>query len=246
MTAIVNRRGPAFTVHLPYRCVVRRTGKVRHRTHAKGAGVRVYVARHGETTWNLAGRYQGRRESALTSLGMQQAFALSDAMVARAVGRVVASPLLRCTATAKPSAERLNVRVETDDRLLEIAHGTWEGRMRAEIAANDGARYRAWRENPESVAFDGGETPQHVLARWRDFAAALLPQVPTLVLTHDAVVRVALLDALGREMREFWGTRVENGAFAVFEVEGAHWTLVEERVDTHLAGIRAATEGQAL
>jgi len=46
--------------------------------------MRVYVARHGETTWNLAGRYQGRRESALTSLGMRQAFALADAMRAAA------------------------------------------------------------------------------------------------------------------------------------------------------------------
>jgi probable phosphoglycerate mutase len=208
--------------------------------------VRVYVARHGETTWNLAGRYQGRRESALTSLGMQQAFALANAMLPLGIGRIVASPLLRCTATATPAAERLNLRVETDDRLLEIAHGTWEGRMRAEIAANDGARYRAWRENPESVAFDGGETPGHVLGRWRDFAGALLPQAPTLVVTHDAVVRVALVDVLGRDLREFWGTRVENGAYAVFEVDGAHWTLVEERVDAHLAGIRAATDGQAL
>ncbi|HTW84648.1 MAG TPA: histidine phosphatase family protein [Candidatus Sulfotelmatobacter sp.] len=208
--------------------------------------MRVYVARHGETTWNLAGRYQGRRESALTALGMRQAFALAGAMDALAIGRVVASPLLRCTATAKPTAERLNLRVETDDRLLEIAHGTWEGRMRDEIAANDGARYRAWRENPDQVAFDGGETPHAVLARWRDFAGTLRPAMPTLVVTHDAVVRVALLDGLGADVPAFWRTRVENGAYAVFEVEAERWTLLEERVDAHLTGLRADTGTQAL
>ena len=208
--------------------------------------MRVYVARHGETTWNLAGRYQGRRESALTALGMQQAFALAEAMVAHEVGRVVASPLLRCTATAKPSAERLNLRLETDDRLLEIAHGTWEGRLRDEIAANDSARYHDWRENPQRVAFEGGETPQQVRDRWRAFALALHPHTPTLVVTHDAVVRVALLDGLGRELQAFWEMLVENGAYAVFEVDGERWTLIEERVDAHLAGIRTATGGQAL
>jgi broad specificity phosphatase PhoE len=189
--------------------------------------MRVLVARHGETTWNLAGRYQGRRESALSALGMSQAFALSDAMVEARIERVVSSPLLRCTATAKPVAERLNVTLETDDRLIEIAHGTWEGRLREEIAANDPSRYRAWREDPAHVAFEGGERVTDVLTRWRAFAAALQPSCATLVVTHDAVVRVALVDAQRRALDTFWDAPVENGAYAAFDVDGARWTLIE-------------------
>ena len=212
----------------------------------KAPVVRVFLARHGETTWNLAGRYQGRRESALTALGMGQAFALSDAMVAAQVARVVSSPLLRCTATAKPAAGRLNVRVERDDRLIEIAHGTWEGRLRDEIAANDPLRYRAWRDDPAHVAFEDGETVAQVLARWRDFAAALSPETPTLIVTHDAVVRVALVDAQGRGLDAFWNARVENGAYAVFEVTRASWTLVDECIADHLGPLRASIATQAL
>jgi probable phosphoglycerate mutase len=182
----------------------------------------------------------------LTSLGMQQAFALAAPMDEARVGRVISSPLLRCTATARPTAERLNLRVETDDRLIEIAHGTWEGRMRDEIAANDPERYRAWREDPAHVAFEGGESIRQVLERWNDFARALEPDVPTLVLTHDAVVRVALVAASGRSLDAFWETRVENGAYAVLDVTGATWTLIEDRATAHLAGIRASTAGQAL
>lgn len=208
--------------------------------------MRVFVARHGETTWNLAGRYQGRRESALTPLGMQQAQALACAMADAGLGRVVSSPLARCTATARPSAERAHLAVETDDRLIEIAHGTWEDRLRDEIARNDPARYRAWREDPGNVTFENGESPPDVLARWRDFAASLRPQSPTLVVTHDAVVRVALLAATGRDFASFWTSQVENGAYAVFEVEGEGWTVVEECVNAHLDGVRADIEGQAL
>ena len=132
--------------------------------------MRVYVARHGETTWNLAGRYQGRRESELTELGMRQALALADAMDEAGVGRVVSSPLLRCTATARPSADRRGVEVETDDRLIEIAHGTWEGRLRDELAANDPERYRAWRRDPARVQFENGENAHaspRTVARFR-------------------------------------------------------------------------------
>jgi broad specificity phosphatase PhoE len=208
--------------------------------------VHVYLARHGETTWNLAGRYQGRRESALTALGMRQAFALSDAMIAARVERVVSSPLLRCTATAAPTAERATLALEQDDRLIEIAHGTWEGRLRDEIATNDPVRYRAWREDPANVAFVGGETLAQVAERWETFARSFAPPTPSLVVTHDAVVRVALLAALGRPLDAFWEATVENGAYAIFEVQDGRWQLIEPCVTAHLAGVRASTEGQAL
>lgn len=208
--------------------------------------MRVYLARHGETTWNLAGRYQGRRESALTSLGMRQALALAEAMAQARIGRVISSPLLRCTATALPAAQRLSLRLESDDRLIEIAHGTWEGRLRDEIAANDPLRYRAWREDPANVAFEGGESIAAVLERWRAFAASFRPAVPALAVTHDAVVRVALADARGGDLSTFWSTHVENGAYAVFEVDDSGWTVIEENVNDHLGRLRVSIEGQAL
>jgi broad specificity phosphatase PhoE len=210
--------------------------------------MRVYVARHGETTWNLAGRYQGRRESALTGLGMQQGLALAAAMtsIEATPRRIIASPLLRCTATAQFSAERLNLPIATDDRLLEIAHGTWEGRLRDEIAADDAARYRTWRERPADVAFEGGETLAQVHARWHAFATDFVADTPTLVVTHDVVVRVAILEAQRRPLADLWNVRVENAAFAIFDVTGNTWTLNEETVTTHLAGVHATTEAQAL
>jgi len=223
----------------------RRRGREGSRRHPNGTAVRVYVARHGETTWNVAGRYQGRLESELSPLGMRQAQALADAMETAGVGRIVSSPLRRCTATAQPAAERIGVPVETDDRLIEIAHGTWEGRYRDELAANDPVRYRAWRSDPAHVQFENGENVAQVLARWRGFAASFAPNTPALVVTHDAVVRVALVDAASRGL-DFWTTRVENGAYAVFDVRDGRWALVDECVSDHLGALRASTEGQAL
>ena len=105
---------------------------------------------------------------------MSQAFALSGAMAEARVERVVSSPL-RCIATAKPVADRLNVLVETDDRLIEIGHGTWEGRLRDEVALVDAQRRALdafWDppvENGTFVAFDvDGE-------RWTLIEPSLLP-----------------------------------------------------------------------
>ena len=208
----------------------------------------LYIARHAETTWNLAGRYQGRRESALSARGIQQGFALAGALAGAAPppARIIASPMQRTRATATFVAERLNLPLEIDDALIEIAHGTWEGRLRDEIAANDAARYATWRERPADVAFDEGESLRDVAARWKRFRAILRVDVPTLLVTHDAIVRVALLDIAQRPLADFWSTRVENAAYAVIDVAGDRWTLVEESVSRHLADQRAATESQAL
>ncbi len=210
--------------------------------------MQLYIVRHAETTWNLAGRYQGRRESALSARGMQQGQKLADAFAAiePPVARIVTSPMHRTRATATFVAERLNVPLATDDALIEIAHGTWEGRMRDEIAANDPERYRTWRENPGEVAFEDGESLIDVMARWRRFRASFAVDAPTLLVTHDAIVRIALLDITQRPLGDFWAMHVENAAYAVVDVDGTTWTLVADNVNAHLADLRASTETQAL
>ena len=213
----------------------------------------IWLARHGETTWNMAGRYQGRMESALSALGVRQGMALADhffgeLQAGRPVpARIVSSPMLRCTATAQFTADRLGVAVETDVRLIEIAHGTWDGRYRDDLAREDPERYLAWRSTPDSVTFDGGESLADVLARWRSFARDLTRESRhTLVVTHDAVVRCALVDLLEMPLADFWNMRVENAAFAVLETDGARLRLREECVTEHLANARADAAAQAL
>lgn len=210
--------------------------------------MRLYLARHAETTWNLAGRYQGRRESALSGRGIRQGAALANAFAHATprVERIIASPLLRTRATALFVGERLNVTVETDDALVEIEHGTWNGRMRDEIAANDPLLYRIWRERPAEVAFVDGEALTDVLARWQRFRTGFAPTVPTLIVTHDAVVRVALCDIMGRPLADFWKTQVENAGYAVIDIVDGTWTLLEESISEHLADLRAPIAEQAL
>ncbi len=207
----------------------------------------VYVARHGETTWNIAGRYQGRRESALSALGVRQGFALAAEIAARPrITRIVSSPLWRCVATARFVADRVGLAVQTDPALLEIAHGTWEGRYRDEISQNDRELYLRWRSDPSSVGFSGGETLRDVADRWQSFARSFDPSGDALVVTHDAVVRAAIVSETGGDLSALWNVRVYNASYALFSVERGAWTLIDECIETHLTALQGDLATQAL
>ncbi len=221
---------------------------------ARAVPATIWLARHGETTWNMAGRYQGRMESALSALGVRQGTALADHFFAelqagaRVPARIVSSPMLRCAATAQFTADRLGLPIETDERLIEIAHGTWDGRYRDDLAREDPERYRAWRNDPASVSFDGGESLADVRERWRSFAADLARETrDTLVCTHDAVVRCALVDLAARPLASFWDVQVENAGYALLATDDEAGLIVREAcVTRHLASARADVAQQAL
>jgi len=208
--------------------------------------VDIYVARHGETTWNAVGRYQGRLETPLSPLGQAQAQALAGAFAYKHVERIISSPLSRCVQTAVPLSLNSAVPIETDPLLLEIGHGAWEGRYRDEIAATESELFRAWKEHPERVKFEGGESLADVLARWKAFVEKFDPRANTVLFTHDIVIRLALLERTGRPMTELRHVRALNAAYAWFEVDGGVWTLREECVSDYLAGLAADPEKQAL
>jgi len=206
----------------------------------------VRIARHGETTWNAVGRYQGRLDTPLSPLGQAQAQALAGDLRDKGVRRIISSPLSRCVQTALPLSIATGVPVETDPLLIEIAHGTWEGRYRDEIAESEPELFKAWREYPETVRFQGGESLQDVLDRWKAFLKDFDASVDTLLMTHDVVVRLAILERTGRGINDLRHVRALNGAYAEFEVEQRKWTFLRQCVSDHLAGLTADIERQAL
>ncbi|MGH7661836.1 MAG: histidine phosphatase family protein [Vulcanimicrobiaceae bacterium] len=207
----------------------------------------VLLARHGETTWNLSGRYQGRRESSLSGLGVRQAMALAEALVhfKPRIERIVSSPLLRCTATAQFVAERIDLKVETDPRLIEIGHGDWEGRLRDDIMREEPGNWYLWKNEPTEITFSEGDNMQKVAERWQSFTSEV-PSVPTLVVSHDAVVRAAVCLAQDLSLDDMWKIAMENAAYAKFDTTNEGWRLIEPCANAHLAGLRADVAKQAL
>ncbi|SFP78231.1 histidine phosphatase family protein [Sphingomonas rubra] len=109
------------------------------------------IARHGETVFNAAARFQGTiAHTPLTRAGIAQADAIGQAL-RRALGptprlTLWASPTGRALQTLAIVVEHLALdwhAVRTDERLAELDFGGWGGRTYAEIVAEAGPIVRA-------------------------------------------------------------------------------------------------------
>ncbi|MGA2082266.1 MAG: histidine phosphatase family protein [Holophaga sp.] len=182
--------------------------------------MRILLARHGETQWNVEGRCQGQGfDIPLSDPGRDQAMRLGARLAGLPIRKAVASPLLRARQTAELAlGERLAERLADqagfltfDDRLMEICHGRWEGLVPSEIRAGYPELHRAWRETPHLVQLPEGESLAQVEARaWAGLVSAcsgLGPDDVVLIVTHDAVNRTLLCRILGLPLARVWAFR---------------------------------------
>jgi len=97
-----------------------------------------YFLRHGQTAWNVEGRFQGHTDIPLNDLGRAQAYDAAERLATCQIDLIAASPLLRARRTAEIVAERLGKPVLFDDELKERPFGAFEGLIVNEVKARLG------------------------------------------------------------------------------------------------------------
>lgn len=189
----------------------------------------IYFIRHGETSWNAAGRLQGVQDIALNDLGRRQAAhagRVLGGLIARD-GRdtsaltFVASPLIRARATMELARAELGLPpadYALDARLREIAYGVWEGSTLAEAQAADPALYARRQADKWTVSPSGGESYVEVQARMTDWYHSVTSD--TVAVAHGGTAR-ALMVGLGHETPASAADLfIEQGAVYVFGEDG--------------------------
>jgi phosphoserine phosphatase len=171
--------------------------------------MRVILARHGETAWNVEGRYQGRgHDIPLSEAGHSQARAMGYRLLSQEFARVVSSPLLRASQTAEMALGKQAEGLVLEPSLMEMDYGSWEGRLHSEVCETDGELLKTWRETPHRVKFPGGESFQDVLDRaWPAFCRAcegLGDEETVFMVSHDGVNRALLCRILGLSVERIW------------------------------------------
>jgi probable phosphoglycerate mutase len=161
----------------------------------------LWLVRHGESTWNIAGLAQGHNDEAeLTERGLRQAAEAAGQFRGRPVRAIYASDLRRAQQTAAAFAAVLGLPVRADARLRERSLGVLEGTAHKSIDSSVTGLADGLVIDPDSRPL-AGESVRDLYARAAAFcdqlAAGLGDAGPlpgdVLVVAHGGTVRV--LDA---------------------------------------------------
>jgi probable phosphoglycerate mutase len=187
----------------------------------------LYVARHGETDWNVAGRWQGHTDVPLNSTGREQARALATRLAGVPLAGVVASDLSRASETGRIVAEELGLAFTYEDpRLRERSFGIFEGLTREECEQLYPEEWRGWLENRHTPR--GAETQKDLSDRMLSGLGSAAETVAragagVLAVTHGGALRAAILAATGETPPPIangavWRMAWEGGAIVEAEV----------------------------
>ena len=114
--------------------------------------------------------------------------------------RAFRAPSIRCSQTA----DTVGLAAATEPALRDLAAGTWCGRTLDEVAASDPDGFTAWFTDPDAAPH-GGESVRQLCRRTANWLSSVTPDMDSAVaVTEAAVVRAAIIHALGVPARAFW------------------------------------------
>jgi probable phosphoglycerate mutase len=195
---------------------------------------RLVLVRHGRTAWNLEGRAQGHTDVGLDETGREQARAMSAVIASMAPDALWSSDLARARETAACVAAEAGLEARFDARLREFDVGERAGLTTPEFAERYPEAYESWRSGHITGGVPGAETPDMVIGRMvpalREIWAGTSPEETTVVISHGACLKVALVAFLG------WPEEVGS---TLRGLDNCGWAVLED--DAAGRGIRMAS-----
>ena len=186
---------------------------------------RFIFLRHGQTDWNLQGRFQGLADIQLNATGVQQARDAADRLAPLPIDQIVSSPLIRALKTAATVAERISLPVHIDRQLAERSFGSFDGLVIADVKRQHGLAM----SEPAARIFppDAEQWPQTLqraqaaLGEWFDGR----PGETILFVAHDGIFR-----ALSETLIGSWFESKHGRPYA-FEPGPDGWSISEIEQD---------------
>ncbi len=208
----------------------------------------IYIIRHAETARNRAKVLQGRSNFPLNEAGEEQSRKTGEFFKEKGIrfDRVYASPLIRCVQTAGIiaeetesvlSAETAGTRVITDERLLEMDYGPYEGMSLENPPPEIIHFFSDFVHNKEP---EGMESLQSVKERMSGFLAALKeePYDCVMIATHAIAMKGALEVLTPKSQGSYWPKYIGNCSVYHTSLKDGSFSIPEEIFTmSHEAGV---------
>lgn len=197
--------------------------------------MKLYIVRHGETDWNRIRRLQGWTDVPLNDFGRELARRTHEGMKDIDFDLCLSSPLSRALETARIILGERDTEIITDDRLLEINVGDYDGKYcrddNFEIPRED---FNAFYNDPMGMKrMPNGECIKDVIVRGTEFLHDILSredlQDKTILISTHACILRGILNSLYDDPQDFWQHKVpDNCSVSALEKNGDNITFIQK------------------
>jgi broad specificity phosphatase PhoE len=190
---------------------------------------RIVIVRHGYVEGISPERFRGRTDLELTTKGVEQAGAAAT-WIARELRPVIiyTSPLRRCIVTGAAISRATTANAKVLDSLNDISYGSWQWKTPDEVRARWPHQLNLWRTRPDLIRLPGGEALQDVAVRCADALRYIQEHhigQTVVVVTHDTVIRVLLLQLLEMPLSSYRRFSVDPGSISEVTLRGEDVSL---------------------
>lgn len=193
------------------------------------------MIRHGQTDWNAIRRLQGQKDIPLNDFGRQQAVG-NGLILARLLGETakdfdyVASPLGRTRETMELMRGAMGLDptgYRTDDRLIEVSFGDWEGQTLPELKKEFPDRVKARKASKWDFIPPGQDAESYEILSWRIGAWLSSVDRQTICVCHGGVIRSIFRLVSGMDKDEASRTQIPQDRILKVEIDrnSAEWIL---------------------
>lgn len=157
--------------------------------------IKIYIARHGETTWNAEGKAQGRSDPDLSQKGYEQSLTLLERLKNTPLAAIYTSTLKRSILTAQPIARHSGLSIQIQPELDEIALGIFEGVTFLEVEGHLKIEWEKFKKDRLTYRIPGAENYSDVSNRVRPFKERILREHEgneILIVAHRGVNRMLI------------------------------------------------------
>ncbi len=205
----------------------------------------IYISRHGETEWNVAGRIQGHTDVSLSERGREQARMLGRRLSSVRIDAAYSSDLSRAAETARVALGERDVPITFTEELREYNKGVFEGLTEDEYREKYPELYEPSMVNDLDFAPPGGETIRETSTR----LAGIVQRVKdahldesALIVGHGGSLRAGIVSLLDLPLEANWKFAMSNCSLTVIYTFPDNAVMHLYNDTSHIAGVVRAWE----
>lgn len=190
--------------------------------------LRFLLIQPGATDLDEQGRIKGSLDIPLNDKGADQVARIVEQLAGMKIDRIYSAPCRSARQTAEAVAADHRVKLKCLDKMQNVDHGLWHGKLIEEVKTSQPKMYKQYQDHPEQACPPGGEPMADAVERVQAVLIKLLKKHKSgtvALVVPDPLASVVRSLLRHCELNDLWQSEQDNGDWELIELDPGKMAL---------------------